>query len=226
MDRDRGRSDDYADAKDSGPNNKQSSKDEKGLVPRQKLSSAGEEAKKIIKWLSFAKSNVSFGFQHLGPAYLPLMSEDRRGYSIFFDKISGWNVPQSVIKAFGDGDFEIIAQLSLSFYQITTNTFFGSTWMSPAVSLGNSKRLSTNILEFDCNDIVYFLTRIIDPACVAVIEVVVSKLDPTRNIVLNRYGCGWTMLEIFGKTALDVSDVKDNAPLQVRNFSDFHSLFL
>jgi hypothetical protein len=208
-------SDEEAEAKDGGSHGRDGAKDEKGVVNRPKLTTAGEEAKKVIKWLSFAKSNVSFGFQHLGPAYLPVMSDERHGFSLHFEKISGWNVPQSVIKAFGDGDFEVVVQLSLSFYQITTNTFFGSTWMSPPVSLGNSKRLSTNILDFDCNDIIYFITRIIDSTCVAVVEIVVSKLDSTRNIVLNRYGCGWTMLEIFGKHPLDVVDVKDNVPLQV-----------
>lgn len=180
-------SDDSADEKlskrDRGDDNEGSK-----AYNRPRLTEAGEETKKIIKWLSFARTNVSFGFQHLGPAYLPLMTEERRGYSLYFDKVSGWNIPQSVIRSFGDGDYEVIVQLSLSLYQISTNTFFGSSWMSPPVSLGNSKRISTNILEFECNDLVYFLTRIIDPACVAVIEIVVSKVDPRKNSIVNQFG--------------------------------------
>jgi hypothetical protein len=188
----RSESDDSADAKRSDTNSNDDKKEISSTSRHlPKLTAVGEEMKKIIKWFSFAKSNVSFGFQHLPPVCIPLMTEARHGFAVYFDKISGWNIPNAVIKSFEHDskkdDFEIIVQLSLSLYQISTSTFFGSTWMSPSVSLGSSKRLSSNIVEFDCNDIIYMITRIVDPSCVAIVEIVVSKLD-SNNMVIKQYG--------------------------------------
>ena len=178
----------YSDDEEGSKNGGRSAK---GEIVRPKLSLAGEEMKKYIKWLTYSKSKVSFGFQHLGPAYLPLMTEERHGYSLYFEKVTGWSLPTGIIKAFTTNeteDFEITVQLSLTMYQITTSTFFGSTWMGPLVSLGNSSRKMPTTIDFDYKDLVYMISRIIDPSCVAIVEVVVSKFDAQSNILLNQYG--------------------------------------
>lgn len=146
-----------------------------------------EESKRNLRWLHFAKSKFSFGFHHLGPSKLPNIAEDRRGISIHFEKICGWNIPKSIFKS-SHLNSEITVQLSLSMFHLPSGTFFGSTWMGPTISLGDTNRRNSTIIDFDYNDIVYIITRVADPTCFAVVEIVVSKIDTTRNLVLEQYG--------------------------------------
>lgn len=146
-----------------------------------------EESRRNLRWLYFAKSKFSFGFHHLGPSKLPNISEERRGISIHFEKICGWNIPGSIFKSIHE-NCEITVQLSLSMFHLPSGTFFGSTWMGPTISLGDLNRKNSNIIDFDYNDIVYLISRVADAACFAVVEIVVSKIDVTRNLVLEQYG--------------------------------------
>lgn len=141
-----------------------------------------------LKWLAFAKSKLSLGFQHLDQSLLPLMSEDRHGYAICLEKISGWTIPAAVLKTFGDGSYEITVQLSLTMFHISTATFFGSTWLGPSILLGANEKNLPRLIDFDYRDIIYMITRITDPACVGIIEVVVSKVDIQSKTVLAQYG--------------------------------------
>jgi hypothetical protein len=38
-----------------------------------------EEARRNLKWVSFTRQKVSFGFQHLSTAYVPAMLEEPHG---------------------------------------------------------------------------------------------------------------------------------------------------
>jgi len=173
-----------------------------------------EESRRNLKWILFARSRISFGFHHLGPSQLPNMSGERRGISICFEKVCGWSIPQNVLKMLGSGDCELTAQLSLSMFHLPSNTYFGTTWMGPTVSLGSNHRKIPDIVDFDYSDIVYMITRLADPACIAVIEIVVSKIDTRRNFVLAQFGCGWTMLNLFAKPyPVDAVDEKDKNKL-------------
>ncbi len=147
-----------------------------------------DESRRNTKWVSFAKTKVSFGFQHLGPGYVPTMTSDVRGLAVCLEKVSGWNIPSQVMKEFGKGDFEITVQLSLSMFHLTSSSFFGSTWMGPSISLGNSGSKMPKIIDFEYVDIVYMLSRITDPSCVGVIELVVSKIDSKRNLIASQFG--------------------------------------
>jgi hypothetical protein len=147
-----------------------------------------DESYRQGRWQSLLKSKVSFGFHHLSPAHLPSMSEDRHAYALCFEKVSNWSIPDSVLKAFGDDDFEITLQLSLSLYHLNSASFFGSTWMGPPISLGNSDRKIPKSIDFEYTDIVYMISRITDPTCVAVIEIVVSKFDIARNLIAMQFG--------------------------------------
>jgi hypothetical protein len=147
-----------------------------------------DESKRNTKWVSFSKSKVSFGFQHLGPAYVPSMSSERKGLVVCLEKVGGWSIPGQVLKEFGNGDYEITAQLSFSMFHLNSSTFFGSTWMGPSVSLGNSHSKIPKVIDFDYVDIVYMISRITDPSCVGVIEIVVSKFDSKRNLVASQFG--------------------------------------
>lgn len=147
-----------------------------------------EESRRNTKWVSFSKSKVSFGFQHLAPGYVPTMTENARGLALSIEKICGWSIPSQVLKEFGKGDFEITVQLSLSMFHLTSSSFFGSTWMGPSISLGNSGSKMPKVIDFEYVDIIYMLSRITDPSCVGVIEIVVSKFDSKRNLNASQFG--------------------------------------
>ncbi|RYG69217.1 hypothetical protein EON64_03290 [archaeon] len=147
-----------------------------------------DEPSRHARWLSLLKNKLSFGFHHLSPAHLPSMSEEKRAFALCFEKVTNWPLPESVLKAFGKGEYEIILQLSLSLYHLDSASFFGSTWMGPPISLGNSDRNIPKTIDFEYNDIVYMISRITDPMCVAVIEIVASKFDTARNLVAAQFG--------------------------------------
>jgi hypothetical protein len=147
-----------------------------------------EEARRNLKWVSYTRAKVSFGFQHLSAAYVPAMLEEPRGLCLCLDKVSGWSIPTAVLKEFGKGDYEITAQLSFSLFHLSSSTFFGTTWMGPSVSLGHGDDQLVKTIDFEYTDIVYMLSRITDPTCVGIIEIVVSKFDLRRNLVAAQFG--------------------------------------
>ena len=168
--------------------NEHKEEDGKKNLRRPFQTTKAEESRRITKWVSFSKSKVSFGFQHLAPGYVPTMTSEPRGLAICIEKVSGWNIPSQVLKEFGKGDYEITVQLSLSMFHLTSSSFFGSTWMGPPISLGSSGTKLPKIIDFEYVDIVYMLSRITDPSCVGVIEIVVSKYDSKKNLVASQFG--------------------------------------
>ena len=147
-----------------------------------------DEERRNVKWVSFTRGKVAFGFQHLSAAYVPAMMEEPHGLCICLEKVSGWSIPSAVSKEFGKGDFEITAQLSLSLFHLSSSTFFGTTWMGAPVSLGHGDKELPKLIDFDYPDIVYMLSRITDPTCVGIIEIVVSKFDLKRNLIAAQFG--------------------------------------
>lgn len=63
-----------------------------------------DEVRRILKWLSFARPKVVFGFDHLSPAFVPTMATKTRGMAFCFERISGWRCN---FKHFQIGDFTI-----------------------------------------------------------------------------------------------------------------------
>jgi len=195
-DRDRDRDADEKPSR-SSKDSKPSSKGDNNIITTKSIKQINkktiksEENKRNVKWISFTKGKFSFGFQHLTPAYVPSMSDEPRGYSICLHKVHGWSIPNAIIKEFGDGDYEITAQLSLSLYHLSSSTFFGTTWMGPSLSLGHSDSkevLASKVIDFEYQDIVYLISRITDPTCVAILEIVVSKYDLRQNSVAAQFG--------------------------------------
>jgi len=83
---------------DEKESQQESKSDHKSLKsnPPKSLESLTDRRNK--KWLSFARSKVSFGFKHLPPNSIPNMSPDTRGISICLERITGWTVPIAVIR--------------------------------------------------------------------------------------------------------------------------------
>lgn len=165
-----------------------------------------EDLRRELRWISYAKPKTLLGFDHLGPAYLPSMSLKPKGYSICFDRVGGWSPPSQLIREVRNNNCELSLQLSLSFFHTTSKTFFGSTWMGQEVHVGDS----TDVIDFDYSDIVYLISRINDPTCIGVVEIVASLVDTKKYITIGQYGCGWTMINLFNsssrETFHDISD--------------------
>eukprot|EP01032_Pedospumella_encystans_P018860 gene18860-21459_t len=185
-----------------------------------------DENRRILKWVSFTRAKVSFGFQHLSNAYVPAMLEEPHGFAICLEKVSGWSIPSAVLKQFGKGDFEITAQLSFSMFHLSSSTFFGTTWMGPSVSLGHGNAEISKLIDFQYTDIVYLLSRITDPTCVGIIEIVVSQIDLQKKLVAPQFGCGWAMVNLFEKpNPPDIAEGHDNVTItSCQLFTGFETL--
>lgn len=56
-----------------------------------------DEQKRLTKWLNFTKNNISLGFDNLGTSYLPVMTNEKRGFVLNFEKIIGWKIQQKIL---------------------------------------------------------------------------------------------------------------------------------
>ena len=209
----RSRFDDGADSKGRGLDGGGS--EAKGASGRD---SKDAEIRRMLRWLSFAKPKLILGFEHLSPAYVPAMSSKTRGLSVCFEKVFGWRPPRQVLKDLDAGGYEISVQLSLSLFHLGSGTFFGSTWMGTPIHLGGDGRDKLpDIIDFDYSEVVYLVSRITDPSCIAVVEIVASKEDVQKKMVVSQYGCGWTMLNIFSSGNLpDIAEGHENVEIMVR----------
>ena len=147
-----------------------------------------EDLRRNLKWLSFTKPKVISGFDHLSPSELPAMSAKARGISLSFCKIVGWRVPINQLFSVNEEDDEFTLQLSFSLYHFHSKSFFGSTWMGTSLSLTDGANLLPVIIDIDYNDIIYLISRLTDPSCVGVVEIVISKVDKKRKVISSQYG--------------------------------------
>ena len=82
--------------------------------------------------------------------------------------------------------------LSLSFFDCASRRFFGGTWIGRPQTVDTSRGSTIRSSE-----LVHWCSRVDDPACVAVIEVVACAKRDGRTVA--QYGCGWTYLRLFGE---------------------------
>ena len=148
-----------------------------------------DESKRYTRWLSFARPRVVLGFDRLPKASAPNMKETARGIALSFTRIQGWGLPTQMLHDIDSGDFYISVQLSLSLCHLATKTFFGSTWLGVGVSLGQGDSESIpDVVDFDYSDIIYAISRLTDPSCVGIVEVVVSKVSKSKNVAVSQHG--------------------------------------
>ena len=183
MSRRRDAKDDSKEDADDG-DYKRESKRALAAVKSRKTSQNDNSNRRTLKWLSFAKPRFVLGFDHLTPTDIPAMTSKARGIAITFESVMGWKFPK-VLDA-GD-EFEFTIALSLSLFHLSTGTFFGSTWMGNQLfpTENSSERVNGN---FECKDIVYMISRITDPSCVGIVEVVVSKTHKASKLLKAQYG--------------------------------------
>lgn len=153
-----------------------------------------EQKSQTIKWVAFAKPNLVLP---LCPP-LPALASKPKGFSCCFDKVEGWNPPAKLLKE--SAKYETSVQLSFSFYNIKTASFFGSTWMGVAVTL---KEKMPDVVDFYYGDILYALTRVSDPNCVGIVEIVVTQCEKGSKLLVSQFGCGWTIVHCFDRLFAD-----------------------
>jgi hypothetical protein len=141
------------------------------------------------KWISFMKPRVVLGFEKIPRHLLPIMSQRSRGLALCFEKLQGWTVPVHLLQDLDVNDYDITLQLSLSLFHLRSRTFFGSSWIGTPVSLCDSgKDVLPDVIDISYPDIVYLISRLTDPSCVAVVEIIVSKTDKVKKILMSQFG--------------------------------------
>lgn len=196
---------DFAESKYGDVSTSICANEEKG-TPRSNCLNENKIHKRHIKWFTNAKSKTIIGFDNLSATDLPTMGVKPKGISVVLNKIIGWNIP---FRQFGKNAFDnykFNVQLSLSMYHFKSKTFFGSTWISSPISISPQNGGVPIAIDLDYNEILYLISKIIDPDAVGVVEIVVSKIDQTTNIILQQYGCGWTIIKLFESGCIDASD--------------------
>lgn len=149
-----------------------------------------EGFKRAQHWLSYAKPRVVLGFDRIvSSGNTPVMSRKLHGFSLVFSNLQGWSLPSQLLSDVDSGDYYLSVRLSLSLCHLTSRTFFGSTWLGSAVLLGEGRHDSIpDVIDFDYNDLVYLVSRLTDPSCVAIVEVVASKMQRGRNVTISQHG--------------------------------------
>jgi hypothetical protein len=183
-----------------------------------------DEERRFLRWTSFTKPKLVLGFDLLSPAWVPSMGNKTKGYSIAFERVLGFPVPNSLLSDVDQGGYEVSVQLSLSLFHMNSVSFFGSTWMGAPVLLtkGSGKQLPREV-DFDCNELVYLMSRITDPTCLGIVEVVMSKRQISSDVIVAQYGCGWTMLNIFAvqPEPADIAEGHENVTVSVSVLVDW-----
>lgn len=171
------------------------------------------ENKRNLRWASFSRPRIIFGFDHLSPAYVPSMARHCSGLCVCIEKISGWRPPLDLIRAAESSNVRVSLCLNLSLYHYNSVSFFGSTWTSESVPLTDEGGNMPDNLSVDLSEVVYMLSRINDPSCILVVEIVAEKEDAEKNVVTGSYGCGWTQVPLFALSPSppDISHGHENA---------------
>jgi hypothetical protein len=109
--------------------------------------------------------------------------------------------------------------VNISLYHYNSVSFFGSTYTSESVLLSDDGARLPDTMNVDLSEVVYMLSRINDPSCIMVMEIVAEKEDITKNVVTGSYGCGWTQIPLFAlnPSPPDISHGHENAESVVRN---------
>jgi hypothetical protein len=171
------------------------------------------ELKRVTKWISFTKPKIVLGFDQMSANILPSSGASTRGISVCFDKIVGWSLPSIIIDKFNKsrGSIEISVQLSLSLFHFQSGSFFGSTWLGNPVYIDERRGIEQSFIDVDYSEIIYLLTRIADPSCIGVVELVCNEIDTSKSIIAMQYGCGWAMINIFMQPfPADIAEGADN----------------
>ncbi len=179
----------------------------------------------MLRWTSFAKSKRPF-FIEESPlaegqsnadttgsrwnfarkdAENSTRNTDPYGLSLSIEGIRNWHLPQILKKDLDDGFSEVKVHISLSLLNKQSLTFFGTTWVGAPIPLFEN---SPAVIDIGYKEIAYILSRLRDPSCLGIIEVVATKYDKETRVTTAQYGCGWASIDLFSPREKD-SDISD-----------------
>ena len=191
--------------------------EEKEFEKRETRTGAGgtsvkdSELRRNLRWTSFARPKVVLGFDLLSPAYVPSMARNCQGLCMCIEKISGWRPPVDLRQSDDANDTCVSLSVNISLYHFNSVSFFGNTWSSDPVPLQEGSAVLPEVLNVDLSDVIYMLSRINDPSCILVAEVVAIKENVAKNVVTGTFGCGWTQIPLFSSQHPDISHGYENA---------------
>ncbi|GBG28865.1 Nephrocystin-4 [Hondaea fermentalgiana] len=175
---------------------------------RPSKASAASSASRVDKWAKARQNGL----------VVPLLAQgvrrvkNKTGMRLSFGRVDGFKLPAAFLKERkGAAKTKLEFCVHVSLFHTTSQSFFGNTWVSPlaAAQSMSSKRASRLDLS---NFQVALCTRIADPACLAVVEVVVVEKSSSGAEILGQYGCGWTSLPLFAATSrLARTDAKSSS---------------
>lgn len=182
---------------DDGHDEVKESKTSESIVAR-KGSDKDYEWRRNLRWVSFARTRVVFGFDHLSPAYIPSMGRKNIGLCLCIDKVSGWRPPLELLNDTDKfDDIQVSVKINVSLYHLNSVTFFGSTWSSEPVPISEAGESLDNDITFHLDEVIYMVSRVNDPSCIVIIEIVALKENADTGMCLGQYGCGWVQLPLF-----------------------------
>lgn len=159
----------------------------KGERPERKETPA--DIRRAQRWFLTSRQRLALGFDDIHVSKLPAMASRQSSVCLCLEKLEGWSIPLQLLEAVDRGECSLAVQISLSLFHLASRTFFGTTWMgAPTALSGDDGDHIPDILDVNYNEIVYFVSRIFDPACVGVLEIVVSKRDKDQNLVMSQHG--------------------------------------
>lgn len=136
--------------------------------------------KEVYRWLSALRAAETLP--------LPLDPAPRTGkrttYFLHIRGVEGVRLPDEFARRVPRE--ETAARLHVSFFSLKARAFFGRTYVGPRHPLGAVGAHS-----------LYFASRVNDDSCVAVVELVVERVQD--GAATERFGAGWATMQVFSK---------------------------
>ena len=132
----------------------------------------------------------------------PTREVDATSYAFHLSSINRWPMPPSLKKRLQIDELnrmhlmKVTCSMSMTCFHSKSKQFYGSTWVvheHPCMIKSSSTKL---VLE-NFSELTYFFTRINDPCCFIVIELIMNILGPLDGSVSERLGCGWAVVNPF-----------------------------
>jgi hypothetical protein len=160
-----------------------------------------DDSTPIIQWLNEQPKVTTIN--DLPKEHAPNIDVDHPTvYAFLLASINPWPIPPSFKKRLQSVEHDgmqvlnITCSMSMTFYHSKTKRFFGSTYLGHEHHC-TIQRSSSKIVFENFNELTYFFTRINDPNCFIVIELVMNILSPLSGGLSGRVGCGWAILNPY-----------------------------
>jgi hypothetical protein len=160
-----------------------------------------DDSTPIIQWLNEQQTVTTIN--DLPKEHAPNIDVDHPTvYAFLLASINPWPIPPSFKKRLQSVEHDgmqvlnITCSMSMTFYHSKTKRFFGSTYLGHEHHCTIQSSSSKIVFE-NFNELTYFFTRINDPNCFIVIELVMNILSPLSGGVSGRVGCGWAILNPY-----------------------------